>query len=84
MPLHWTGSCPFPDKVNIIPHVIVTTLGDGDYAVNHRRVHLGPYLFPQIMWRNNGHTITSATYRHMTAIMSWIHECVRIIIEGRV
>ena len=60
-----------------------TIKGEGDYKVNHRGVHFGPYNCSQVMYRNNGHTISSATYQRMISTTCWIARLLEIN-RGRV
>ena len=61
-----------------LPHLIVARLkGEGDYKVNHRGVHFGPYNWFYVMYGNNGHTISSATYRRLIPTAYWIWQITR-------
>ena len=62
----------------VIPDLIVARLlGEGDYKVNHRGVHFGPYNCSQVMYGNNRHTISSATNQRMISTTWWICEIAR-------
>ena len=39
-----------------------TVIPQGDHKVNHRGVHFGQNNFPRVIYRNNGHTMTSTMY----------------------
>ena len=59
----------------VIPHFIVARpQGEGDYNVNHRRLHIGPCKCSQGMYGNNCYIISSATWIISTC---WICKSIR-------